>query len=253
VRALAIVVFGVLSLYEAAPAAWADEWIVDDTSATVHLNGRWDRTTTTPGYFGADYLVHAPGNAPALVRWPFPSSGTPGRYTVYVRYTSGPNRASAADYHVAAGDSSTDVAVNQQSGGGTWHSLGTFTFEPRGGQEVSLSGNADGVVVADAVAWVGPRSTDGAGEPTDLNSTAPVQGAVDSGAQPWRLDPLAVAHAEATPLGLASDDPMRLVEERPGSALVRARHASSTYEIALSQPASADPHGIWVVDSMRRV
>jgi hypothetical protein len=84
VRALTIVVFGVLSLHAAAPNALADEWIVDDTSATVHLNGSWQRSTTTPGFYGADYLMHAPGKGPALVRWPFPSSGTPGRYRVEV-------------------------------------------------------------------------------------------------------------------------------------------------------------------------
>ncbi len=167
VRALSIVVFGLLSLHAGAPNALADEWIVDDTSATVHLNGSWQRSTTTPGFYGADYLVHAPGKGPALVRWPFPASGTPGRYRVEVRFTSGPNRAAAAPYHVDASDASADVSVNQQVGGGAWHSLGTFTFAPRRGEQVSLSGEADGVVVADAVAWVGPLGTDASDDLAD--------------------------------------------------------------------------------------
>ncbi|HEY2598385.1 MAG TPA: hypothetical protein VGJ79_07890 [Candidatus Dormibacteraeota bacterium] len=56
VRALIIGVFAVLSLYPNAPTALANEWIVDNTSATVHLNGSWVRSATTPGFYGTDYL-----------------------------------------------------------------------------------------------------------------------------------------------------------------------------------------------------
>src|SRR5579871_807353 len=110
-RALIIALMGFLGLQLAAPAAWADEWIVDDTNPAVHFNGTWDRTTTTPGFYGTDYLMHAPGNGAATLRWPFPAGGTPGRYAVYVRYTSGPNRASSAMYHVSARNATADVAV----------------------------------------------------------------------------------------------------------------------------------------------
>ena len=251
VRAFFLVVLSVLSVQAAAPAALADESVVDDTSATVHLNGSWQRSTSVPGFYGTDYLVHTPGTRPASVHWPFPSSGAPGQYRVLVRYTSGPDRSSAATYHVDASDAATDVSVDQQVGGGTWHSLGTFTFTPGQDEEVSLSGAADGVVVANAVEWVGPLATQMsadmvAGPP----SPAPVQSAVNSGDQPWRLDPLAVAHAESAALGLSAGDPMRLLELGNGHALVRTQDAGETYDIRLSQPDQPGPAGIWVVDSI---
>jgi hypothetical protein len=263
VRALIMVVVGVLSLHDAAPAAFADEWIVDNTSPTVHLNGSWERSTAVLGFYGVDYVVHAPGHGPASVHWPFPSDGTPGQYEVYVRFASAPDRASSAVYHVEASHAAADVSVNQQLGGGAWHGLGTFTFEPGQREELSLSGEADGVVVADAVEWVGPLDADessdvasvdegGSGDVADPVSAAPLQSAVNGGDQPWRLDPLAVAHAEAPTLGLSSSDPMRLLEVSEGAAVVRVVHASSTYDIQLSQPAQAGPLGIWVVDSMHR-
>jgi hypothetical protein len=88
---------------------------------------------------------------------------------------------------------------------------------------------------------------------TDLGSAAPVQDAVNAGDQPWRLDPLAVARAEATTLGLASSDPMRLTSVSAGAAVVRVQHESNTYDVQLTQPARPGPSGIWVVDSMHRV
>jgi hypothetical protein len=111
-----------------------------------------------------------------------------------------------------ATNASADVSINQQFGGGTWHSLGTITFEPGRREEVSLSGEADGVVVADAVAWVGPHDIHGSADVAVPGSAMPLQSAVNGGYQPWRLDPLAVAHAEATALGLATSDPMHLLD-----------------------------------------
>src|SRR5262249_46632665 len=111
VRAVCVVVCGLFSLQQAAPAALADEWIVDNTNAAVHLNGSWDRSTTTPGFYGADYLFHAPGNGTATVRWSFPDTGPSGRYQVFVNFTSGPNRASFAIYHVTSSNVSADISV----------------------------------------------------------------------------------------------------------------------------------------------
>jgi len=82
--------------------------------------------------------------------------------------------------------------------------------------------------------------------------TPSLQQAVDNGDQPWRLDPLEVARAEAVALGLSAGDPLELVDRQPGVARVRAGHAGATYEIHLIQPARLGPTGIWVVDSIRR-
>jgi hypothetical protein len=147
----------------------------------------------------------------------------------------------------------SQVVVNQQTGGERWHALGLFAFRPGSGQGVTLSGDADGVVVADAVAWVGPRGTDARVGLTDLAAVQPLQRTVDVGDQPWRLDPLDVARADATVLGFGPTDPMELVEEKTGSARVRAQHAGATYDIQVVQPARLGPTGVWIVESVRGV
>jgi hypothetical protein len=112
------------------------------------------------------------------------------------------------------------------------------------------------VVVADAIAWVGPLDDRDAADPAalgDPTAAQPLQRAVDAGDEPWRLDPLEAARADGATLGFAATDPMELVETAAGSALVRAQHAGATYEIRLVQPARLGPTGIWVLASVRRL
>ncbi len=96
VRAPLALVLALMGLHLSVGAAWADELIVDDADAAVQLTGTWEASATTPGFYGGGYLFHAPGHGSASVRWPFPADGAPGRYQVFVRWTSGPNRASEA-------------------------------------------------------------------------------------------------------------------------------------------------------------
>jgi hypothetical protein len=253
VRALFVLAIALMGLHGSVGSAWADEFIVDDADAAVQLSGAWEPSATTPGFYGGGYLFHVPGHGAAAARWPFPAGGAPGLYQVYARWSSGPNRASAALYQVTDIGGTTPMHVNQQIGGGLWHVLGTFTFQPRPGQGVTLSGEADGVVVADAVAWVGPVGANAGVGLADLATTLPVQRAVDAGDQPWRLDPLEVARADGTVLGFAATDPMQLIDEKPGSAQVRAQHAGASYDIQLVQPARLGVSGIWVVEAVRPV
>ncbi len=144
-----------LALAQALPA-WADELIVDNVPSAVQVKGAWSASSTTPGFYGGDYLFRTAGNGAATVTWPFPSGSAAGRYEVFARWSSGPNRASNAAYLVSSNAGSSTVTVSQKDGGGVWRSLGSFDFQPGKGQGVTLSDKADGVVVADAVRWVGP-------------------------------------------------------------------------------------------------
>ena len=65
--------------------------------------------------------------------------GTRGTRTLDARWTSGGNRSSRATYAVVAanGDAVDTVRVDQTTGGGTWHTLGTWTF-PVGWSRVVL-------------------------------------------------------------------------------------------------------------------
>src|SRR6266542_3337356 len=253
VGALFVLAIALMGLHGSVGSAWADELIVDDADAAVQLSGAWEPSATTPGFYGGGYMFHVPGHGAAAARWPFPAGGAPGLYHVYARWSSGQNRASAALYQVTDTGGTTPVHVNQQIGGGLWHALGTFKFRPGTGQGVTLRGEADGVVVADAVAWVGPLGENAGVGLADLTTTQPLQHGVDAGDQPWRLDPLEVARADGTVLGFAATDPMQLIDEKTGSAQVRAQHAGASYDIKLVQPARLGPSGIWVVESVRPV
>jgi hypothetical protein len=215
--------------------------------------GAWQSAATTPGFSGGGYLFHAPGHGSASVRWPVPTGTAPGKYAVYLRWTSGPNRAGTAVYRIDDATGTSQVLVDQRSGGGYWHAAGTFTFQSGHGQGVSLSGESDGVAVADAVVFVGPVADDAGVDLTDPATAQPIQRAVDDGDQPWRLDPLEVARVDAVGLGFSSTDRLQLVERRAGAARVRAGRAGATYDIDLIQPARLGPSGIWTVKSIRRV
>jgi RHS repeat-associated protein len=75
---------------------------------------------------------------------------------VFAKYPTVSGAASNASYSIRDGNgANTSKSVNQTTGGGTWASLGSFTFKRDGsGQQISLSDNANGAVLADAVKLV---------------------------------------------------------------------------------------------------
>src|ERR1700736_5928508 len=137
-----------------APPTFADELVVDDDAAGVQLKGVWATSTNGAGFIGSGYRFRVAGDGSGSVRWPFPGAAG-GSFEVFARWTSGPNRASNATYVVTHAAGSQPVSMDQRSGGGAWQSLGTFNFTPGADNGVSLSDKADGVVVADAVRFVG--------------------------------------------------------------------------------------------------
>ena len=131
----------------------AAELIVTTSDTGVQIKGKWASTTETPGFYGANYLFRTPGDGRSTVTWPFPNSATAGRYEVFAWWSAGPNRATNATYTI----NTAAVPVNQKINGGGWRSLGVFDFEPNKGQSVWLNDKADGVVVANAIRFVGPQ------------------------------------------------------------------------------------------------
>jgi N-acetylmuramoyl-L-alanine amidase len=143
----------------------AAETVIDNSDSSVQVKGNWTKTQTTSGFYGQDYLFRTSGDGNATVTWPFPNTNPAGKYTVYAQWSSGPNRASNATYHINA----ASVSVNQKINGNSWQQLGTFDFQPNKGQSVWISDQADGVVVADAIRFVGPQG----GAPTQAAATVP--------------------------------------------------------------------------------
>ena len=222
----------------------ADELIVDNAHAAVQVTGRWQASSTSPGFYGGDYLFRVRGDGSAHVNWPFPVAGSSGPYAVLARWSSGPNRTTGATYTIASDAGTTDVHVNQRIGGALWQPLGTYTFSSNRGQGVTLSDQADGIVVADAIVWVGPvTAADARVAPDAISSAGRLQRSVDEGDQPWRLDPLESARADGVALGLSASDSFQLLSVQGGVARVRAQHGRVSYDIRLEQSARPDSPG----------
>jgi N-acetylmuramoyl-L-alanine amidase len=156
----------VAALPYATPAA-AAELVVDNPDGVVQVKGKWSATNTTGGFQGSDYLFRVPGDGNSSVFWPFPG-GAAGKYDVFARWSGGPNRATNATYQVMHNGGAQPVSKNQKDNGGSWQSLGSFDFQPNKSQGVKITDKADGVVVADAVRFVGPN-----GAPQQQEASAP--------------------------------------------------------------------------------
>lgn len=121
------------------------------------LGGNWTRSTSTSGYYGADYQVQAATSATAWARWTprFPASGY---YDVFLRWTAWPNRASSARVHINTAGGQYVKYVNQRTNGGAWNYLGRYRFNAgyaTGSGSVTIwATGANGYVVADGAMFV---------------------------------------------------------------------------------------------------
>jgi L,D-transpeptidase-like protein len=141
-----------IALFLQPVTALAAELVVSNSDLSVQVTGPW-QTGTTPDT-NQEYLFRTPGQGGATVFWPFPTSLGAGQYQVYANWASGPDRATSANYFVASSDGTQTVAENQQTNGGSWQSLGTFSFTPGSGQGVTLTDSSTGIVVAGSVRYV---------------------------------------------------------------------------------------------------
>ncbi|MFE8600597.1 golvesin C-terminal-like domain-containing protein [Archangium violaceum] len=125
----------------------------DTSKGYIELTGAWTATSGTAGYYGSNYLYASTAavSEPATFWFYLPAAASK---TIDARWTSGTNRSAAAPYIItnASGTNLATVYKNQQTGGGAWNALGTWSF-PAGWNKVQLSRwAADGfVVVADAI------------------------------------------------------------------------------------------------------
>jgi hypothetical protein len=127
----------------------------NDSPEGVAINGNWDPSSATSGFFGADYLHDADSaKGDKSVRFT-PDLERAGEYRVLLRWTSHENRATNVPVVINHGDGTETVTVNMQQNGGTWYSLGEFTFAAgqEGYIEISNTGT-NGYVIADAVAFL---------------------------------------------------------------------------------------------------
>ncbi|MFU8874456.1 DNRLRE domain-containing protein [Micromonospora sp. SL4-19] len=118
----------------------------NNTTAT----GTWTTATTDPGKYGTNYATRPAGTGTNTFTWQLnvPQAGT---YEVFARYPQVTGAATDAKYTVNHGGGTTVKTVNQTTNTGTWVSLGSFTFTEGNTHKLSLSDQATGTVVADAI------------------------------------------------------------------------------------------------------
>ncbi|QRK11800.1 N-acetylmuramoyl-L-alanine amidase [Archangium violaceum] len=125
----------------------------DDTKGYIQVSGNWASSSSTAGYYGSGYYYAStqPIGDAAVFHFYMPAAGTK---TIDAWWTSGTNRSTAAPFIItnASGTNLATVKVNQQTGGSSWRTLGTWSF-PAGWNKVQLSRWApEGyVVIADAI------------------------------------------------------------------------------------------------------
>jgi len=126
---------------------------IDNLDANVQTIGTWTNSTSTAGYYGSNYQHHFASDGSSTFTW-LADIVASGDYYVYARWTAHSNRASNARYTVNHNGGATMVMQNQRSNGGVWNLLGTFNFSQGSQYGISLSDEADGYVIADAVKLV---------------------------------------------------------------------------------------------------
>lgn len=116
--------------------------------------GTWATGTSSTDKYGTDYRYHST----AAISEPFTWTGNlnvGGSWTVQAWWPAGANRSTTAPYVVYHGATSTTCPQNQQSSGGVWNTLGTWSDFVAGNNDVKLSvWTTTGFnVMADAVQW----------------------------------------------------------------------------------------------------
>lgn len=129
--------------------------VVVDTHE-AKLTGDWSSSASVGGFVGADYLHDgeaAKGQMQAIFTPELPKAGI---YEIRFYYTANSNRATKVPVTIQAADKKTSVVVNQRETSKTpgYAVLGTFAC-PAGKQtSVTVSNDAPGYVVLDAVVFV---------------------------------------------------------------------------------------------------
>ena len=127
--------------------------IVDNTdSSRIFAVGSWGAATSTPGYYGVDYLNDfntGKGTKSFSFKPEIPSTGD---YQVYLRWPANSTRATVVPVDIIKSDGSvTTVTVNQRNNNNQWFLLGLYTLSPSNAElKIRTTGATDGYVIADA-------------------------------------------------------------------------------------------------------
>ena len=131
------------------PPPPSGEVILDNGApGTKALSGGWSVSGAT-GYYGADSIYSKIAGSQYRYIVPLPSTGT---YDVYAWWTEFSSRMTNVPIDITHSGGTARVTVNQQTNGGKWNLLGTWSFGTSG--TVIINGNGPGSTCADAVRFV---------------------------------------------------------------------------------------------------
>jgi len=132
------------------------EVIVDNSDAGFSASSNWSTGTSSTDKYGTNYRYRSTAAVSDPAQWSvsLPSSGT---WQVYAWWPAGTNRSATAPYVVYYSGGSQTISVNQQTNGGKWNLLGSWSMNS-GSNKVQLScwTTTGYVVMADAIKWVKP-------------------------------------------------------------------------------------------------
>lgn len=138
-----------------------DQIIVDNTgNDMVTVQGSWT------GYSSGSYLgtnwIHDGNSGKGSKSVTYRPNLTAASYEVFIRYVAHSSRSVAVPVTIQHANGSNTVPVNQQVGGGSWQSVGTYIFATgTAGSVVISNAGTSGTVVADAVRFVNVGDVDG--------------------------------------------------------------------------------------------
>ncbi len=126
--------------------------IIDNSSGSFYASASW--ATGASGGYNGSYRWRSTTAISDPAVWT-PNITASGSWTVYAWWVQGANRSATAPYIVSNTGGDTTVYKNQQSGGSSWQSLGSFNLGTGTGYPTKLScwTTTGFVVVADAIKW----------------------------------------------------------------------------------------------------
>ena len=125
--------------------------VVDNLATSFAASSSWWTSTSQSDRYASDYKVRSTAAISDTAEWR--ASLDARDYEVFVWYSQGANRASAAPYFVYHQGGATKKVVDQRANGGRWVSLGTYAFAAGTAPRVGLScwTGSGQFVIADAV------------------------------------------------------------------------------------------------------
>ncbi|GAA2418578.1 hypothetical protein GCM10010404_91470 [Nonomuraea africana] len=139
------------------------------TASSSNIVGPAVTATATSGFVGYDYATAPAGTGQSSFTWGL-TTPTPGSYKVQVKYPAGAT-ATNAKYTIKHDGGEQVAIVDQTKNTGDWVELGSFAFTAGNTHTITLTDEANGSVVADAVKLVRDNSGETDAEKKDFAYT----------------------------------------------------------------------------------